>query len=67
MAFIQSMEEFREIFNGCLRNDRKSQEKLYVLYYPALYTLCRKFFSDDHEIQTALNNGLMKVFKNIAQ
>lgn len=67
MAFIQSMEQFQELLNGCLRNDRKSQEKLYVLYYPAMYTLCRKFFSDDHEIQTALNNGLMKVFKNVAQ
>lgn len=35
--------------------------------YPALFTLCKNFFKDDHDIITALNNGMLKVYKNISQ
>ena len=52
---------------GCKNHDRLSQEKLYRQFYPALFALCRTFFVDNHEIVTALNNGMMKVFKNIEQ
>lgn len=61
------MNEFQNILVGCKRNERKSQEGLYHQFYPAMFTLCKKFFQDDHDIQTALNNGMMKVFKNINQ
>jgi RNA polymerase sigma factor (sigma-70 family) len=55
------------IIEGCKRNDRLSQEKLYRQFYPGLYVLCRKFFNDSHDIITALNNGMLNVFKNIRQ
>jgi RNA polymerase sigma factor (sigma-70 family) len=61
------MEEFQNILEGCKRNERKSQEGLYYQFYPAMFTLCKKFFHDEHDIQTALNNGMMKVFKHINQ
>ena len=61
------MDRLHHIVKGCKSNDRKSQEELYRLFYPAMFTLCKKFFSDEHEIQTALNNGMMKAFKNINQ
>lgn len=35
--------------------------------YPALFALCKTFFDEKHDILTALNNGMLKVFKNIAQ
>ena len=55
------------IIEGCKRNDRLSQEKLYRQFYPGLYVLCRKFFIDSHDLITALNNGMLNVFKNIGQ
>ncbi len=61
------MDELHNILEGCKRNDRKCQEGLYYQFYPALFNLCKKFFKDDHDIQTALNNGMMRVFKNIGQ
>lgn len=61
------MNSLSEIIAECKRNNRKSQEELYRQFYPALFALCKKFFADEHEIQTALNNGMMKVFKNISQ
>ena len=36
-------------------------------HYDALYNLCNRFFDDDQEIITALNNGMLRVFKNIHQ
>ena len=61
------MDQLPEILEGCRRNDRKSQEVLYYQFYPAMFNLCKKFFADEHEIQTALNNGMMKAFKHIDQ
>jgi len=61
------VQELQNILEGCKLNDQKSQEKLYRLFYPAFFTLCKSFFSDNHDILTALNNGMMRVFKNITQ
>lgn len=55
------------IIKGCTQNDRVSQEKLYMQMYPALRNLCQRFFDDEHEIITAINNGMLRAFKNIEQ
>lgn len=61
------MENLKEILAGCRRQERQAQEKLYRQFYPVLFALCKKFFDDKHEILTAINNGMLKVFKNIDQ
>jgi RNA polymerase sigma factor (sigma-70 family) len=61
------LEDLLEIIEGCKRNDRLSQEKLYRQFYPGFYALCRKFFVNQHDILTALNDGMLHVFKNIGQ
>jgi len=61
------LEDLHEIIEGCKRNDRSCQEKLYRQFYPGLYALCRKFFNDRHDLLTALNDGMLNVFKNIGQ
>ncbi|MCE7061529.1 RNA polymerase sigma factor [Dyadobacter sp. CY343] len=61
------MENLTEILAGCRRRDRKSQEKLYRQFYPVLFALCRNFFEEKHDILTAINNGMLRVFQNIDQ
>ena len=61
------MEDISHIIEGCKNQDQLSQEKLYRQFYPALFALCKTFFVDDHDILTALNNGMLRVFKNIEQ
>jgi RNA polymerase sigma-70 factor (ECF subfamily) len=61
------LEDLHDIIEGCKRNDRSSQEKLYRQFYPGLYALCKKFFVNQHDILTALNDGMLKVFENISQ
>jgi RNA polymerase sigma factor (sigma-70 family) len=55
------------IIEGCKRNDRLSQEKLYRQFYPGLYALCKKIFTNNHDVLTSLNNGMLNVFKNIGK
>jgi len=59
------LEDLDEIIEGCKRKESLYQEKLYRHFYPALYTLCKTFFSNDHDVITALNNGMLRVFANI--
>jgi RNA polymerase sigma factor (sigma-70 family) len=56
-----------KLIEGCKKNDPQSQEKLYKQFYPAMFALCKCFFSDNHDILTAVNNGMLKVFRNIHQ
>lgn len=56
-----------KLIEGCKKNDAQSQEKLYRQFYPAMFALCKCFFSDNHDIITAVNNGMLKVFKHIHQ
>ena len=53
------------LIDGCKKEDRLCQEKLYKHFYPALFSLCKLFFDDNHEALSALNNGMLQVFKNI--
>lgn len=59
------MNDLQQLIHDCAANNRRSQEKLYLQFYPALFALCRKFFKDEHEALNALNDGMLKVFKNI--
>lgn len=61
------MDNWDKIIHGCKNNNRRSQEKMYIIFYPALFALCKKFFSNSHDILTALNNGMLKVYSNIDQ
>ena len=54
------------LIDGCKKGDRLCQEKLYKQFYPALFSLCKLFLDDNHEALSALNNGMLQVFKNIA-
>jgi RNA polymerase sigma-70 factor (ECF subfamily) len=58
--------DLEDIITGCISNNRVSQEKLYRQFYPGLHALCRQFFQDEQDIVTALNNGMLNVYKNIS-
>lgn len=59
------MEDIQELIKQCVANDRLGQEKLYKKFYPALFLLCRKFFPGQADALEVLNDGMLKVFKNI--
>jgi RNA polymerase sigma factor (sigma-70 family) len=55
-----------ELIQDCAADDRRSQEELYRMFYPALYLLCKRFFRDERDALEALNDGMLKVFRNVA-
>lgn len=59
------MNRINEILEGCKQNNRQCQEELYRQIYPAMFALCKQFFDDNHDALTALNNGMLKVYKNV--
>jgi RNA polymerase sigma factor (sigma-70 family) len=60
------LEELQQVIQGCVRNERASQEHLYREYYVPLFCMCRRFFKHDHEAIESVNDGMMKVFSHMA-
>lgn len=58
-------EEHINIIRGCRQNDRKAQEALYKAYYKAMMTICLRYTMNEEDAVEVLNNGFLKVFKNI--
>lgn len=50
----------------CAANDRRAQEKLYRHFFPLLLSMCRRHTNDQETAFTIINDGMLKVFKNIS-
>jgi RNA polymerase sigma-70 factor (ECF subfamily) len=62
---LSNEQENIDIINGCQKGDRKAQEKLYKNYYRAMMTVCLRYTRSDEDAVEVLNNGFLKVFRNI--
>jgi RNA polymerase sigma-70 factor (ECF subfamily) len=60
-----TIEDISQIIEGCKKNDRRAQERLYKDYYRAMLTLCLRYTKNEADAVEVLNNGFLKVFKNI--
>jgi RNA polymerase sigma factor (sigma-70 family) len=58
-------EENINIIIGCKKGDRKCQEALYKNYYRAMMTICIRYTKNENDAVEVLNNGFLKVFRNI--
>lgn len=50
---------------GCVANNRAVQRQLYEQYYGGMLSICMRYSNDYEEAKDILNEGFMKVFKNI--
>lgn len=55
----------KEIITGCKKNSRKFQEVLYLKYFDKMYGMCIRHTSDSNIAMIVLNDGFIKVYKNI--
>ena len=53
------------IINGCIDNDRASQEYLYRHFFPIMERMVMRYTQDDDKIIDILNNGFLKIFQKI--
>lgn len=54
-----------ELIQRCLNGDRKSQRMLYKQYYGYGMVTCIRYAHNKEEAQEILNDGFIKVFKNL--
>jgi RNA polymerase sigma-70 factor (ECF subfamily) len=55
----------KTLLEGCVKNDRKSQESLYRLYAGEMYRICLAYEPDRDDAKDILQQGFLKVFRSI--
>lgn len=59
--------ELQELIQGCIRNERGAQEKLYHLFYGKMMATVRRYIDSEMQAEEVLNNGFLRAFQKIAQ
>jgi RNA polymerase sigma factor (sigma-70 family) len=58
-------EHIDELIDGCIKHNRKAQERLYRSFYEAMILLCMRYAKNEADAKAVLNTGFLKVFRNI--
>lgn len=58
-------DELQELIDGCTRNERGAQGKLYHLFYPRMMSMVRRYFPEQMQAEEILNNGFLRAFQKI--
>lgn len=59
--------ELEQLIQGCIRNERSAQEKLYKLFYPRMMAVVKRYIDDEMQAEEVLNNGYLRAFQKISQ
>jgi RNA polymerase sigma factor (sigma-70 family) len=60
-------EELNLLIRGCALNNRESQKKIYHSFYGYAMSVCNRYINCDDDASEILNDGFLKVFKEIHQ
>ncbi|MFK7906089.1 MAG: RNA polymerase sigma factor [Chitinophagales bacterium] len=63
----QALSKSQELLAGCIRGERMYQKELYHKYYGRMMGVCMRYTNNREEAKDVLNEGFMKVFKNLAR
>lgn len=61
----QSAQNNSHLIQGCINNDRKSQENLYQQFYHPMLALCFRYTRNQEDAVEVLHEGLLKVFQHL--
>lgn len=56
-----------DIIEQCKQKNRKAEKVLFLRFAPKIYTLCRRYTSDEQEAQDFLQECFLHVFQHIEQ
>ncbi len=59
------MEDFKQLINDCIAEDRKAQKKLYDLFASKMMMICLRYSKSDLEAEDILQESFIKIFKNL--
>jgi RNA polymerase sigma factor (sigma-70 family) len=55
----------KELIDGCLQKDRRSQELIYKQFYGYAMGFCIRYTKDKEEAKEILNDGFLKIFTKL--
>jgi len=68
MNFVLPLKELQyQVIEGCIKEDRRSQKVLYEHFYGKMLSVCQRYARDDDEAVGMLNEGFVKVFRNLSK
>lgn len=62
---VENKEKLIGIIEGCLRNDRKSQQELFKFFYGKMLSVCMRYTNDNDTAQEVVQEGFIKVFEKL--
>ena len=62
---MESKEELNKIIDGCIRNKRKHQEKLFKLYYGKMMGVALRYTKDQDTAQEIVQNSFIKIYDKL--
>lgn len=62
---VENRVDLHKVIEGCLQNDRRSQERLFQLYYGKLIVVTLRYISDRDTAEEVLQNGFIKIFEKL--
>lgn len=63
----RTTDELTELIEGCVRNERTAQERLYRLFYPKMMGVVRRYIDHVEQAEEVINNGFLRAFQRISQ
>lgn len=57
--------QFKQLIDGCLQGDRRSQQAVYKLLYGKMKAVCLRYTRDSDLAMDVLQEGFIKVFQNM--
>ena len=63
---MEKIDNISEIINGCLRQNRKSQEQLFKLYYGKMLAVSMRYTNDNDTSQEIVQTSFIKVFDKLS-
>lgn len=62
---MENREQLKAIIDGCLQNNRRSQEELFKLFYGKMLSVCMRYTKDKDNAQEILQEGFIKIFEKL--
>lgn len=62
---MENIAALREMVEGCIRKDKRSQEAFFKMYYGKMMGVCLRYLKDRDSAQEVLQDGFIKVFDKL--
>lgn len=62
---MENKEHLKILIRGCIKNDRRSQEELFRLFYGKMLGVCMRYTQDRDTAEEVLQQGFIKIFDKL--